>query len=163
MVQAPDTCYARTKDGVHVAYQTFGDGGLDLLCVGYGNMVSIDMRDEEPHFGRFERRLASFSRFIRYDPRGLGLSDPTFPGALASVELGVDDLISVLDAAGSERAALMAVGGSALTALLAAATRPDRVSSLVLIQGYARMSRAQDYPAGYPKRSSTASSTPCST
>lgn len=80
LMEGPDTRYARTRDGVHVAYQTLGDGPLDLLCVGYGNMVSIDMRDEEPHFGRFERRLASFSRYIRFDSRGLGLSDPIGPG-----------------------------------------------------------------------------------
>ena len=83
---APEIRYARNADGVHLAFQTLGDGRLDLVCVGYGNMVSIDMRDEEPHFRRFERRLSSFSRFIRFDPRGLGLSDPIAPGAPSSIE-----------------------------------------------------------------------------
>src|SRR3974390_1498751 len=113
MIGAPDTSYARTRDGVPVANQTFGDRPMDLLCVGYGNMVSVDMRDEEPHFGRFERRLASFSRYIRFDPRELGLSDPIPPGAPASVEQSVDDLVSVLDVVGSARAGLLPVAGSA--------------------------------------------------
>ncbi len=129
MTNSPETSYARTSDGVHVAFQTLGEGPFDLVCVGYGNMVSIDMRDEEPHFCRFERRLASFSRYIRFDPRGLGLSDPTGPGRPGGVEQGVDDLVSVLDAVGSERAALFAVAGSGVTALVAAATHPERVAS----------------------------------
>jgi len=152
VVNGPETRYARNADGVHVAFQTFGDGPFDLICVGYGNMVSIDMRDEEPHFRRFERRLASFSRFVRFDPRGLGLSDPLAPGTAASIEQGVDDLISVLDAVGSRRAALFAVGGGGVTALLAAAVHPARVSSLVLVHSYARLSRDNDYPCGIPQR-----------
>ena len=92
-MEGPETRYARTSDGVHVAYQTLGDGPRDLVCVGFGNMVSIDMRDEEPHFGRFERRLASFSRYIRFDPRGLGLSDPIGPGTPGGVEQGVDEAV----------------------------------------------------------------------
>ena len=71
----PETRYARSEDGSHVAFQVIGDGPLDLVTVGYGNVVSIDMRDEEPHVRRFEERLASFSRLIRFDPRGIGLSD----------------------------------------------------------------------------------------
>ena len=148
VMEGPDTSYARTSDGVHVAYQTLGDGALDLVCVGYGNMVSIDMRDEEPHFRRFEGRLASFSRYIRFDPHGLGLSDPIAPGSPGGVEQGVDDLVSVLDAVDSERAALFAVGGSGVTSLVAAATHPERVASLILINSYARMPWAEDYFCG---------------
>lgn len=150
-MDGPDTSYAQTNDGVHVAYQTLGDGPLDLVCVGYGNMISIDMRDEEPHFRRFERRLASFSRYIRFDPRGLGLSDPIGPGAPGGVEQTVDDLVSVLDAAGSERAALFGVGGSGITSLVAAATHPKRFGSMVLVNCYARMPWADDYQCGVPQ------------
>jgi class 3 adenylate cyclase len=151
VMESPDTSYARTSDGVHVAYQTLGDGPFDLVCVGFGNMVSVDMRDEEPHFARFERRLASFSRYIRFDPRGLGLSDPIGPGTTGGVEQGVDDLVSVLNAVGSEQAALFAVGGSGVTSLVAAATHPERVASLVLINSYARRLWAEDYPCGIPQ------------
>jgi class 3 adenylate cyclase len=150
MVAGPETRYAKSTDGVHVAFQTLGDGPLDLVCVGYGNMISVDMRDEEPHFRRFERRLASFSRFVRFDPRGLGLSDPSPPGTSTGIEQGVDDLIAVLDAIGSSRAALLAVGGGGSTALLAAAAHPDRIDSLVLIHCYARLQRDDDYPWGIP-------------
>jgi class 3 adenylate cyclase len=152
MAGRPETRYARSADGVHIAFQVLGDGPLDLLCVGYGNMVSIDAHDEEPHFERFDHRLASFSRFIRFDPRGLGLSDPLPSGATINTEQGVDDLIAVLDAVGSEHATLFAVGGRAPTALLAAAGHPDRVSSLVLMQGYARLPWADDYPCGTHQR-----------
>jgi class 3 adenylate cyclase len=148
----PDVRYAKTSDGGHVAYQVLGDGPIDLVCVGYGNLVSIDLRDEEPHFRRFEERLGSFTRFIRFDPRGLGLSDPLSSGTATSVEQAVDDVIAVLDAAGSSQAAWFAVGGSALTALLAAASHPGRVASLVLIHAYARLAWAPDYPCGTPSQ-----------
>jgi class 3 adenylate cyclase len=147
----PDTSYTRTSDGVHVAYQILGSGPIDLVCVGFGNMVSIDLRDEEPHFARFERRLASFSRYVRFDPRGIGLSDPIGSDTNGGVEQGVDDLVAVLDAVGSERAALFAVGGSGVTSLVAAATHPERVASLVLVNSYARMAWDADYPWGIPQ------------
>jgi class 3 adenylate cyclase len=116
-------------------------------------MVSIDLRDDETHLRRFEGRLSSFTRYLRFDPRGLGLSDPVAPGRPWSIEQGVDDLVSVLDSAGSSRANIFAVGGSGLTALLAAATHPDRVSSLVLVHAYARLVRTADYPYGISQRS----------
>jgi class 3 adenylate cyclase len=149
----PETRYAKTLDGVHIAFQTLGDGPLDLLCAGYGNMVSIDLRDEEAHFRRFERRLWSFSRLIRFDPRGLGLSDRIAPGVPSTIEQGVEDVVAVLDAAGSSRASVFAVGGSGLTALLMAATHPDRVNSLVLVHAFARLVRSEDYPYGISQRS----------
>jgi class 3 adenylate cyclase len=149
VVAEPDTRYARTGDGAAIAFQTLGQGRPDLLCVGHNNLVSIDLRDDEPHFRRFEHRLASFSRYIRFDPRGLGLSDPFLPDTPWTVERGVDDVITVLDAIDSSEAALFAVGASAPTALQVAATHPERVSSLVLVNGYARLASADDYPAGF--------------
>jgi class 3 adenylate cyclase len=152
VVERPGTRYARTPDGLHVAYQVFGSGDVDLVCAGYGNPVSIDMRDDEPHFRRFERRLASFSRFIRFDPRGLGLSDPLPAPTAVAVGDGADEVIAVLDAVGSPCAALFAVGGSSMTALVAAAAHPTRVSSLILVHGHARLSRDVGYPCGIPQR-----------
>jgi class 3 adenylate cyclase len=149
----PLTRYARTADGGHVAYQVLGDGPVDLMCVGYGNLVSIDVRDDEPHFARFEQRLSSFSRFIRFDPRGVGLSDPIAPGTPRSVEQGVDDVIAVLDAVGSERAALFAVGHSGQPALLSCAQHPERFSALVLMHCYARLQWDEDYSWGVPRAS----------
>jgi class 3 adenylate cyclase/pimeloyl-ACP methyl ester carboxylesterase len=148
-----DTHYARTPDGGHVAYQVLGDGPVDLVCLGYGNMISIDMRDDEPHFARFERRLSSFTRFIRFDPRGIGLSDPIAPQTPRAVEDGVADLIAVLDAVGSKRAAIFAVGNSCHAGLLTCAEYPDRISSLVLMHCYARLVWADDYDWGVPRSS----------
>ena len=152
MSGGPETRYARSKDGVHVAFQVVGDGPLDLVVVGYGNVISIDMRDEEPHVRRFEERLASFSRLIRFDPQGIGLSDAPSPDVTNGLELVVDDILAVLDAVGSTRACLFAVGGSGLAALLTAAAHPGRVSSLALLNCYARLPRDEDYPCGIPQR-----------
>jgi len=138
--------------GGHVAYQVLGGGTQDLICVGYGNLISVDMRDEEPHVRRFEQRLASFSRFIRFDPRGMGLSDRPPLGLEAGIGSQVEDIIAVLDSVGSPSASLLAVGMSGLPALEAAARHPGRVASLVLIHGYARLPRAPDYPFGVPRR-----------
>jgi class 3 adenylate cyclase len=148
----PETRYARSEDGSHVAFQVIGDGLLDLVTVGYGNVVSIDMRDEEPHVRRFEERLASFSRLIRFDPRGIGLSDALPPGVAPGSELVVDDIVTVLDAVGSTRACLFAVGGGGLAALLAAAVHPGRVSSLALLHCYARLAQDEDYRCGIPQK-----------
>jgi class 3 adenylate cyclase len=148
----PETRYARSEDGSHVAFQVIGDGPLDLVTVGYGNVVSIDMRDEEPHVRRFEERLTSFSRLIRFDPRGIGLSDAPRPGVAPGIELVVEDILTVLDSVGSTRACLFAVGGGGLAALLAAAVHPGRVSSLALLNCYARLPRDEDYPCGIPQR-----------
>jgi class 3 adenylate cyclase len=145
---ASETHYARAEDGAHLAYQVRGDGPRDILCVGYGTFISIDMRDEEPHFRAFEARLGSFGRFIRYDPRGIGLSDPASASLELALEVAAADAIAVLDAVGSERAALFAAGGSGLTSLTVAATYPERVSSLVLVNCYARLGRSADYPEG---------------
>jgi class 3 adenylate cyclase len=129
-----------------------GDGPFDLVLLGYGNVISIDARDSEPHVHRFERRLASFSRLVRFDPRGVGLSDPIVDAAAWGVSQSVEDLIAVLDAVRSERAVFCAAGSSGCTAMLAAATYPERISALVLIHGSARRVWAEDYPFGVPRR-----------
>jgi class 3 adenylate cyclase/pimeloyl-ACP methyl ester carboxylesterase len=147
---APETRYARTPDGDHVAYQILGNGSVDLLCVGYGNVVSIDQRDDEPHVRRFEHRLAAFSRFIRFDRRGIGLSDRPSSGDVSAATVA-DDIVAVLDAAGSARASIFGTGLSGPPALLAAARHPDRVGSLVLVHTYARQLWAEDYPFGTPQ------------
>jgi len=140
------------RTGGHVAYQVLGGGSADLVCVGYGNLISVDMRDEEPHVRRFEQRMATFSRFVRFDPRGIGLSDRPSVGLEPGFESQVEDIVTVLDAVASPRASLLAVGMSGQPALQAAARHPDRVASLVLIHCYARLPWAPDYPFGVPQR-----------
>ena len=144
------TQYARSG-GLHVAYQVLGDGDLDVLILPYGLNVSIDAHDEEPHWNRFERRFGSFSRAIRFDPRGLGLSDPFEMGTTLTIEQWAQDAIAVLDAVGSTRAALFATGGGGLVALMLCAAHPERTTAQVLVHCAARTVRAPDYPAGVPQ------------
>jgi class 3 adenylate cyclase len=143
-----ETRYARSGDA-HIAYQILGDGPLDLLYLSSGT-ISIDSIDEEPGFARFHRDLASFSRLIRMDLRGVGLSDPIDPSVPPSLEQWVGDALAVLDTAGSERAALCGADEGALVAMLTAATHPDRTAALILLNAYPRLLRDVDYPHGIP-------------
>lgn len=149
-MEEPETRYAMSGD-LHVAYRVLGDGPIDLLMLSNGTTISIDARDDEPHWRRFEHRLASFTRLIRYDPRGLGLSDPLLPGSLPTLEQWVQDAAAVLDAVGSERATLCGAATGGLVAMLFAATFPERTSAQVLIHGFARLAQAPEYPAGVPE------------
>ena len=124
----PKTRYAKSGD-VHIAYQVVGDGRLDLVYAPawIGNM---ELFWEEPSCARFLKRLASFSRLILFDKRGTGSSDRA--AEIPIIEQQIDDLTSVMDSVGSERAALLGAseGGSLCT--LFAATHPERTSALIL-------------------------------
>jgi class 3 adenylate cyclase len=139
--------FAKTGDGTHIAYQVLGEGPLDVLAFSMA-LVPIDMVDDEPSLARFQRRLASFGRLIRFDTRGVGLSDPVSPSSPPTLEQWVDDALAVLDAAGSKRAAVFSPGSP--VALLLAASHPERVSGLVFVNGSARAASAPDYPIGFP-------------
>jgi class 3 adenylate cyclase/alpha-beta hydrolase superfamily lysophospholipase len=146
----PEVQYARTADGVHIAYQVVGDSPLDLLFMALG-ATHVELAWELPSFARVFHRLASFSRLIRFDMRGSGLSDPFNLAELPSLEQQAADTLAVLDAADSKRAALVANGHGGLLGILFAATYPKRVSSLVLHGCHARLAQAPDYPLGVPK------------
>ncbi len=150
MQPVPDTMYARTPDGAHIAYQILGAGPIDLLEPSGGSYISIDVRDEEPRWYRFERRLASFSRLIRFDPRGIGLSDPISPSSPPTIEDWVSDAEAVLDAVSSDRAAILGQGRGGMLSIVLSATRPDRVRAQVLAHAFARLLQAPDYPEGVP-------------
>ena len=150
MTEIPETHYAETADGAYLAYQVLGSGPIDLLEPSGGSFVSIDVRDEEPRWCSFERRLASFSRLIRFDPRGIGLSDPISPDSSPSIEDAVSDAEAVLDAAGSERAAVLGQGRGGLVSILLTATKPERIQALVLAHAFARLTSRPDYPEGVP-------------
>lgn len=141
--------YARSGDS-HVAYQVLGQGQLDLLLF-FASNASIDSMDEESALVRFNRRLESFSRLIRFDCRGLGLSDPLALSELPALEQWIEDAIGVLDAVGVQSAALLADMDAAAKAIMMTATHPDRVSQLVIVNGTARMTAAPDYPFGVPR------------
>jgi class 3 adenylate cyclase len=135
------------SDGAHVAYEVLGDGARDLLLVMDG-FISIDMMDEEPRVARCMRRLGSLARLIRFDRRGVGLSDPVSPSAPPTLEQWVQDAIAVLDAVGSDRAVVLASAEVSSVGLLLAAMHPDRVESLAVVNAFARATNDVDYAIG---------------
>lgn len=106
------------------------------------------MERDVPPLARFNDRLASFGRVILFDKRGVGLSDPVPMTALPPIEEWMDDLRAVMDAVGSERAAIVAGMAGGFMASLFAATNPDRTTALVLVDSFARFNRTEDYPWG---------------
>lgn len=140
----PHTKYAHSGD-VNIAYQVMGDGPLDLVMVP-GWVSHLEYAWEEPRPEYFFNRLASFARFIRFDKRGTGLSDRVPDSALPTLEMRMDDVRAVMDAVGSERAALFGISEGGVMAALFAATHPHRTVALVLYGTYARRLWAPDYP-----------------
>jgi pimeloyl-ACP methyl ester carboxylesterase len=127
----PQTRYAKTVDGVHIAYQVVGDGRVDLVFV-MGWASNVEAMWEEPNLARFLSRLASFSRLILFDKRGVGLSDHVPEMHLPSLETRMDDVRAVMDAVESERAVVFGVSEGGPMAMLFAATHPERTIALVL-------------------------------
>lgn len=133
--------------GLQIAYEVVGDGPLDVVMV-FESGSNLDLIVENPQTERFLRRLSNFARVIMLDMRGAGLSDPI--EHLPTLEEWADDVRAVMAAVGSERSALVGHGAAAQLCLLFAATYPDMTTSLVTINGFARLRRAPDYPAGFP-------------
>jgi pimeloyl-ACP methyl ester carboxylesterase len=128
MVGQPDTHYAKGPEG-NIAYQVVGDGPIDLVVVP-GWFSHVDMQWDDALWRMYIGELASFARVILYDKRGTGLSDPV--DRVPTIENRVDDLRTVMDAVGSERAALFGFSEGGTISLLFAATYPDRVRALVV-------------------------------
>ena len=145
-VDVPDVQYARSGD-VDIAYQVVGEGLRTLVFV-QGWVSNIEWAWQEPSLARFLRRLASFSRLIMFDKRGTGLSDRVAVDDLPTLELRMDDVRAVMDAAGAERAALLSVSEGCPMCILFATTYPQRTDALVMLGGYARRLWAEDYPFG---------------
>jgi class 3 adenylate cyclase len=143
-VSAPETRYARSGD-VNIAYQVVGDGPLDLVYV-HGWISNVDLMWDEPSYARFLQRLASFSRLVLFDKRGTGLSDPVPFDELPSLEQRMDDVRAVMDAVGSERAALLGHSEGGNMSALFSATYPERTAALVLVGCYAKRVWSEDYP-----------------
>src|SRR5437763_301184 len=129
----PQTRYATSGD-IHIAYQVVGEGPVDLVFVP-GFVSHLDLQWADPRIARFLEKLASFSRLIMFDKRGTGLSDPV--AALAPLEDRMDDVRAVMDAAGSERAALFGLSEGGPMGILFAATYPERTQALILCGSYA--------------------------
>jgi class 3 adenylate cyclase len=144
---APRTHYARSGD-LHLAYQVIGDGPRDVVFA-LDWASHLEVLWEQPFVQELVSSLSRFARVLWFDMRGVGLSDRIL-GETVAPEDWIEDVAAVMDAAGSERASFIAHGHAAQMALMSAATHPDRVDSLVLINGFARFARAPDYPAGIP-------------
>jgi class 3 adenylate cyclase len=140
----PVTRYAKSGD-VNIAYQVTGEGPRDLVYVP-GWVSNVELMWEDPGLARFLRGLGSFSRLITFDKRGTGLSDPVSLEELPTLEMRMDDLRAVMDAAGSKRATLFGHSEGGNMCVLFAATYPDRTDAVILTGCYARRIRSDDYP-----------------
>jgi class 3 adenylate cyclase len=138
--------YAKSGD-VHVAYRTLGSGNVDIV-VAEQWFSNVEIEREVRPLARFNDRLSAFARVIRFDKRGVGLSDPVPATALPTLEEWMDDLRAVMDDVGSDKAVIVTAMGGGFLACAFAATYPDRVRALVLIDAFARLTRADDYPWG---------------
>jgi class 3 adenylate cyclase len=150
-MEAPLTQYA-LRDGIHVGFQVWGhaagDDAVDVLEFNSGLMISIDETVDEPNWLRYTEGVAAFSRLLRFDAGGLGLSDPLPTGTDPSIEGWGRDGLAVMDAAGSERVVVLASTGGTMAALWLAATHPERVTSLIIVNGTAKVGQAEDYGFG---------------
>jgi pimeloyl-ACP methyl ester carboxylesterase len=145
----PEIRYARSGD-VHVAYYVVGEGPLDIVFV-HGALTNLKVLREEPGIRRFYERLASFSRLIMFDKRGMGLSDHVSVGSL---EERMDDIRAVMDAVGSERAALIGMSEGGPLSMLFAATYPERTEALLLVGAEVKEEETEDWPWGEATRES---------
>ncbi len=141
------TGYAQLGDD-RIAYQVIGEGPIDVvLTVGWWG--SFDIEWEDTAIRAFYQQMATYSRVIRFDRRGTGASDSIPLDALPPLESFAEEIECVMDAVGSERAAIVAAAGAGPAGMLFAATRPHRVQALVLYQTTARYLEDDDYPIGY--------------
>ena len=147
--EAPETRYARS--GEHsIAYQVVGDGTLDLVYMpGFASHLEVFW--EQPAYSRFLHRLASFSRLIMIDRLGTGLSDRLPTDKTSTLEQRMDDIQAVMDAVGSERAALLGWSEGVMPCATFAATYPERATALVMYGGMPRILEADDYELGIPE------------
>jgi pimeloyl-ACP methyl ester carboxylesterase len=143
-VDRPETRYTKSGD-VNIAYQVVGEGPFDLIWVP-GWISNVEESWEVPEYAHFLQRLSSFSRLILFDKRGTGLSDRVSNELLPTLEQRMDDVRAVLDATGSERAAVVGASEGGNLSILFAATYPERVRAVVLVAIYAKRIWSPDYP-----------------
>ncbi len=143
-MSAPETRYAKSGD-VNIAYQVVGDGPRDLVYVP-GWVSHIELAWELPDLARGFERLSSFSRLIVFDKRGTGMSDPVPASEMPTLEQRMDDVRAVMDAVGSERAAIFGASEGGNMSMLFAATHPDRTIALCTFGSTAKRIWSPDYP-----------------
>jgi class 3 adenylate cyclase len=135
--------------GDHIAYQVVGTGPPDLVFIPHWN-TNVEALWDFPPYARFVRHLATFGRVVLFDKRGTGLSDALSAKGEPLLEQFADELPAVLGAAHVERVALIAGDAAALMAIVFAASYPERVSSLVLVNAFAGLARPGDDASGLP-------------
>lgn len=140
--------YARNGD-THIGFTTMGDGPPDLVQVGIA-LSHIEISHEYAPQQRVYERLAAFARFVDYDRRGSGISDRTV--GVVPIEVEVEDLLAVLDAAGSERPYLFGFGVGGSLSLVFAAVHPDRCAGVIAYSTPACFLRSDDYPYGWDEQ-----------
>src|SRR5574337_1019439 len=146
MEDMPETHYAKSGD-CHIAYQVLGKGPLDVVFIP-GFVSHVEACWADARLAHFYRRIASFARLILFDKRGTGMSDPVPMQQLPTLEQRMDDVRAVMDAAGSQRAALVGVSEGGPMSLLFSASHPDRTAAMVIVGTFARVAWASDYPIG---------------
>jgi pimeloyl-ACP methyl ester carboxylesterase/DNA-binding CsgD family transcriptional regulator len=144
----PEVQYAKSGD-VSIAFQVVGDGPATTVLV-QGFLSHLDMAWEEPSQALFLRRLASRARLVLFDKRGTGLSDPFTPESTTLDR--VNDIGAVMDAAEVERATVFGISEGAALSTLFSARHPERVDSLILFGGFARLLYDRDYPWGWTEQ-----------
>jgi len=130
-MDTPETRFAWNGD-VSLAYQVIGDGPVDLLYLP-GALSNVDVMWESARYAAFLERLAAFSRLIVMDRRGMGCSERYSPSDVAPLEVAVEDVLSVLDDAGSEHAALFGFEETNYVVAMCAASHPERFSHLAML------------------------------
>jgi pimeloyl-ACP methyl ester carboxylesterase len=141
----PETRFARTSDG-YLAYQLFGTGPRDIVFA-WAWTSHLEVTWEIPEAARMLRRLAELGRVIVFDKRGVGMSERTTQPV--SLEQRSDDIVAVMDAAGSDRAVLWGGFDAAAAVLVTASRYPDRVSSIIASEALAAARPGADHPWGY--------------
>ncbi len=133
VIDAHETHYAKTRDGVHVAYQVVGEGPIDIV---YANSwcSHVELSWDNPAIARFYERLSSLGRLLLFDKRGTGLSDPMT--GVPTIEDRMDDIRAVMDAVGSEQAVLFGTSEGGATCSVFAATYPERTLALVMFSPF---------------------------
>ena len=141
----PDTRYAKTKDGGHIAYKVMGEGPVDLVPIG-GIVYNVEIWQEYEPVARFWRELASITRLVMHDRRGTGLSDAA--GGLPNLETRASDVMTVLDEVGSERAVFLSIAEGGMAAAMAGATDPGQIAGHLWMHPQVRGTRGDGWDHG---------------
>ncbi len=145
-VEIPETRYAKTADGVHIAYQALGEGSTDIVFVTSCFVSNVELAWEWTYLSSLYRGLAARGRLLIFDRRGAGLSDGVSGESLPTLDARMDDIRAVMDAAGSEHAVLYGIEDGAALCFLFAATYPERTDALISVGASSRGRWAPDAP-----------------